>query len=729
MYLPGFPEGAEQISSSLSILIKEGKVIYMVGSDNYFSHDQGELAGQQFALTSLISNRYVRATDIERSFLKIPHRTIMRWLAQCRNLGPGSFYNKHARPKPRVMTEEMVAECTSLLAVGLNAGAVAKRVGIGESTLRKAIARRQIVKPGSISETEAATATTKGERSRTDALAAEGIGTACTRADERMSAAFGLAQSAATRFEAAADVSMGGLLAGLPALCANGLLSGIGKYLKLPTGFYSCLHILFVLGFMALARIRRPEGLRSVAPGEFGRVVGLDRVPEVRTLRQKITLMAQTGDPESWMQELSKSWMESDPEEAGYLYIDGHVRVYHGSKAVLPRRFVSRERLCLRGTTDYWLNDAIGRPFFVVSKAVTSGLSDALLSDIIPKLLVSVPNQPTKEQLADNPVLHRFVMVFDREGSTRSLAEKLWKDRVAMISYRKNVKDSWPESEFIATDVVMPDGTKISMKLAMRETMLGRKMPVKEVRRLTSTGHQTAVISTARCLDNVVIASRMFSRWSQENFFAYMMQHYDIDGLIQYGTEKIPGTQLVVNPLWRQLDKQVCAARQQLLKKRAQLKAVTSMESDADLQQNAECLLDIQDAEQELAELRAKRKATDKKATIESLPENEQPTKLLPLNKMLSDTVKMIAYRSEMAIVTILRKYLNKQDDAHALARELFVSSADLVPDAKNKTLTVKIHRMASPVHDKAIASLLEELNEINFCHPENGDRLIYQLV
>ena len=82
-----------------------------------------------------------------------------------------------------------------------------------------------------------------------------------------------------------------------------------------------------------------------------------------------------------------------------------------------------------------------------------------------------------------------------------------------------------------------------------------------------------------------------------------------------------------------------------------------------------------------------------------------------------------------MAIVTILRKYLNKQDDAHALARELFVSSADLVPDASQKTLTVKIHRMASPVHDKAIASLLEELNEINFCHPEKGDRLIYKLV
>ncbi|MDD5482603.1 MAG: hypothetical protein PHP98_02980 [Kiritimatiellae bacterium] len=66
------------------------------------------------------------------------------------------------------------------------------------------------------------------------------------------------------------------------------------------------------------------------------------------------------------MKELSKTWMESDPKEAGYLYMDGHVRVYHGKDAVFPRRYVSRERLCLRGTTDYWVNDAIGRPFLTV---------------------------------------------------------------------------------------------------------------------------------------------------------------------------------------------------------------------------------------------------------------------------------------------------------------------------------------------------------------------------
>ena len=36
---------------------------------------------------------------------------------------------------------------------------------------------------------------------------------------------------------------------------------------------------------------------------------------------------------------------------------------------------------------------------------------------------------------------------------------------------------------------------------------------------------------------------------------------------------------------------------------------------------------------------------------------------------------------------------------------------------------------MASPVHDHAIALLLEDLTTTNFRHPDTGHRFIYQLV
>jgi transposase-like protein len=734
LLLQGFPDGAIRIGSTLSVLKQEGRVTYFVGPDNYFSHAETDAAGPRFAMATLLANGHVRASEVEGSGLGIAHRTLMHWTRQLDQKGPGSFYAPRPRRGGAVMTPEKAAECGRLLAAGETIAGVARLTGVGESTLRKAVRSGRVLRPaatGVSASPGGAEGTTKSERGRSDARAAEGMGTACTRADERMAAALGLLKSALTRFERCRDVDLGGLLAGLPALCGNGLLSGLGRHLSLPNGFYSALHILIILGFMALARIRRPEGLRHVPPGELGKVVGLDRVPEVRTLREKIALMADNGTPEKWLRELSRTWMEADPQEAGYLYVDGHVRVYHGSGTLLPRRYVSRERLCLRGTTDYWINDALGRPFFVVSKAVTDGLAATLLVEIVPELLASIPSQPSDAELAADPLLHRFVVIFDREGSTHSLFSKLWEKRIGAITYRKAVKDLWPESEFSEIEVPVPGGGVTRMKLASRSTVLSAgdaSIPVLEVRRLTQTGHQTAIITTARRLNSPLVAGRMFARWCQENFFGYMMQHYDLDGLVQYGGEEIPGTVQVVNPAWRTLEKAVKDHSRRIRKLHAQLGAATLQNDGGDIQSRAEWLQDIQRLEADTADLRLQRRNTPKKVTLASLPENERPRQLAPLGKMLTDTIKMIAYRAETALVGLLRPHLAKEEEARALVRELFVSSADLEPNEQKNTLTVHIHRMACPAHDKAIGALLAELNQLAFHHPETNARLIYEL-
>lgn len=408
---------------------------------------------------------------------------------------------------------------------------------------------------------------------------------------------------------------------------------------------------------------------------------------------------------------------------------------YHGSDAVLPRRYVSRQKPCLRGTTDYWINDAPGRPFFVVSKAVTDGLAAALLEEIVPELLATVPGQPDEAQLAADPHLHRFVVIFDREGSHHSLLSQLWEKRIGAITYRKNVTDTWPESEFIATQVPSPGGEITAMRLATRHTRITARnappIPLIEVRRLTPSGHQTAIITTARNLQSPTIAGRMFSRWCQENYFGYMMEHYDIDGLIQYGSEEMDGTIRIVNPAWRDLDKQVIRLTTQLRRHQAKLGSFAPPDPDnpKTVEQRATLHETIQTLKAESDGLKTRRRATPRKVTIAELPEDQRVRQLLPLAKTLTDTVKMIAYRAETALVGLLRPHLANEAEARALIRELFVSSADLTPDDAAGTLTISIHRMASPVHDRAIARLLADLAEANFHHPETGHRFIYQLV
>src|SRR5437867_8186105 len=193
------------------------------------------------------------------------------------------------------------------------------------------------------------------------------MGYATTRTLERVLASVGkLGAPAATEFEPVCDVAGAGVLAAVPALLAQGLLRRPPSY-QLPQGFYGIDSIFLVLALMALARIRSVEQLRYVAPGEWGKLLGLDRIPEVRTLRQKLEILChEAGRAMRWNTELAKEWIAGQRESEMVFYVDGHVRVYHGDLTPLPPHYVARERLCLRATTDYWINAMDGQPFVFV---------------------------------------------------------------------------------------------------------------------------------------------------------------------------------------------------------------------------------------------------------------------------------------------------------------------------------------------------------------------------
>jgi len=159
--------------------------------------------------------------------------------------------------------------------------------------------------------------------------------------------------------------------------------------------------------------------------------------------------LSQSSQAKDWSAKLCKQWMGAAPDLAGTLYIDGHVRVYNGSQTKLPRHHVARQRLCLRATTDYWVNAMDGQPFFVVNTAVDPGLIQVLGNEIVPRLENDIPNQPDADQLAEDPLLHRFTVVFDREGYSPKLFSRMKKKRIACLSYHKFPGDDWSEDEFI----------------------------------------------------------------------------------------------------------------------------------------------------------------------------------------------------------------------------------------------------------------------------------------
>jgi transposase len=746
--LPLIPSGATQLSDLISVFCQDGQWTYFCGVQPVFEHPEDDRQSFRMFTAQLCCQGACTQAQIIRAF-GVSKNSVLRSVAKYLEEGIDGFYRPCRGRGASVMTPEVIVQAEKLLAVGHSRKEVAKELGVKYDALRKAINQGRVREPSPASADEISlppqashapvAASDKSSRSDADASAGDEMGIACTRPCERVMAALGqLPGGASTKFQACRDVSFGGVLCALPALAANGLFRHLGTLPEL-SGYYMRLHVILLLAYMALCRIKIVERLQYESPGELGKLMGLDRIPEVRCLRNKVSQLSQDEAPYIWAGTLSQEWMEQNSKLAGTLYVDGHVRLYHGRLTKLPKRYIARQRLCLRGTTDYWVNDALGQPFFSIERPIDHGMLEALQNDIVPRLLQDVPSQPTDEQLQADPYLSRFVIIFDREGYSPAFFRQMWQDhRIACITYHKYPKDAWPESWFTETEVTMPNGEVVSLKLAEMGSWIGSRTEglwVREVRKLTASGHQTSLISTAYGLLGLENAASLFSRWSQENFFRYMMEHFAIDALSEYGTETISGTtRPVVNPARRELDRQARSVKSKLTRRQARFAALTlhpqAEESEikkwerekSDLQE------EIEQSEHELADLKERMQSTPKHLEWDELPEEEKFERLAPSRKRLTDTVKLVAYRAETALAMIVREKMSHADEARSLLRDLFRSDADIYPDEAAGVLEVRLHTLANPRSNRAVQHLLDHLNAAEFVYPGTTLRLTYTL-
>lgn len=545
-------------------------------------------------------------------------------------------------------------------------------------------------------------------------------------------------------FASAADVPGAGVLCAIPALVANGLFHGADSRFALPPGYYPLSALMLLFAFLALARVKSLERVRYLPPGEWGRMLGLDRIPEVKTLREKLEALAQPAAVSGWAEDLSSFWMRLDETLAGVLYIDGHVRTYTGSQTELPRRFSSSDRLCLRSLMDYWVNDTHGTPFFVVTAMGNEGMLHHLRTTIIPRLLREVPNQPSDAALAADPDLHRFVLVFDREGWSPAFFAELWRtQRIAVQTYRRGVYDPWPVENFTEHDVPVAYGNTARMPLAEHDldhpacaaTTDLPAVRLREIRRLCDDrAHQTSITTTIRQGDMTRIAGHMFARWAQENFFKYAERELAIDRLAGYATAEAPGNETIKNPTYVALDASLRRLRATLATTRTQRGRLIldANDTDAVARHLSQCQpLDqrLADLEKQRIELLKQRRATPKRIALANLPSEKRPRFIAPARTQLLNTIRITAYRAETALAIELRQHLARKDDARALLQDLFTHDADLDVDEKAKTLTIRVHHFTNPQASRAIAALLTTLNHTETIYPGTNLVLRYQMV
>ena len=725
--LPVLPADAEVLSARLAVALDEERITFFNASGPIFTCRRGDERALRFAAVVLTDATLGLATPSQMATVIGRHRSrVHDYSKKYRDGGTGALEPKRRDPRgASKLKGTVLARAQKALNQGQSNCAVARLVQVSEQTIRKGLREGRLVRsrPVAAEATQGSetTASTPRERSDEDASCAGGVAT--TREAERALAPTGLLVEATPQFERAESVAKAGVLVALPALLGQGLVEvGQTLYGRLKNGYYGLTSMLLSFGLMALLRITSTEGLTTHAPGEFGRVLGSDRAPEMKTARRKLAELAGRGRALEFSRAFAQRWATEAPDALGYLYIDGHVRPYHGRTLTLPKTHVPRRRLCMPATTDYWVNDANAEPLLFITAPANAGLLAMMEQEVLPEIRMLAGDE------------RRVTLIFDREGWSPKTFRTWAKAGFDVITYRKGRYRDWQRRCFTEVRVELA-GRRVTYLLAERVVRVCKGFRMREVRRLCDTGHQTAVVTTRRDLSIETVARRMFSRWQQENFFRYMRHEFALDHLPSTAVEPADPERSVPNPAVKEKQRELGQVTAQLAKdeqaygqqahntaaqQRRTVRGVTI--THAELGRTIKNLCSARE------QLDAELTALPARVPVRETMNGEPIVRLERERKIITDTVKMVAYRAETQLANLVGPLLpSRHDEARTFMRQVFELPADLRPNYEQGELVVRLHSMTTPRDNRALASLCGVLNELDVYYPDTELRLVLE--
>ena len=524
----------------------------------------------------------------------------------------------------------------------------------------------------------------------------------------------------------------------------------------LAPAFYGLRTTVLTLLMMVLLRVKRPEHLRHYNPANQGRVLGLDRIMEVKTMRRKLHRLANLNRGTELMQELGRARLEGQTApaegELEILYLDGHVQCYHGGFKIGQTWSATRNRT-VKGRTDTWLHLPGQCPLFYLE----SPFNESLVK-VIKKHQVEI------EELFGGK---KPVLIFDREGWDVSFLNELDQKGWEFITYRKGNYEALPVNAFekkptkigkrsyahVPVDIaeqsfnLYEKSTSKTGKPARRK--IGEKR-FREVRVLSDdAGRQTAVVTnlSSEKADAVAVCAALFARWAnQENVFKYHKQEYALDAMLEYNRgekssaerraeEQVPASLDHPNPKYVEMTRRIEELAQKqtkllsryglVIEKQAGGKEAEGIEAD----QLAKVIEEIRASKhgRELAQITAQLEELRVQRAKCELREEVTPAGYARLRsgiKQIVDAVKMSAYDLENELFEMLgAHYPNRDKEGRKLIVSALRSSGELRLE-KGK-IVIKLEKQASPNRTCAIDAICRALNQRQATFP--GTDLLIQ--
>src|SRR5487761_149424 len=425
--LPLLPGDAAEIAPGVGVVTGPdgGGVVWVHGLAT-FAWDGGDEAGRRLAAVQLVKLGAAPQARVAGAFGVIPV-TVWRW---DRALAAGGVAGLvPARKGPRrasKLTPGVAGRIRELDGQGLTQAQIAAGTGVSESSVRNALRPAPAGEPAAVEQPDAgAGEEPAGEDGPAGGELLPVLPDPAGRDGERALARFGLiGEGAAPVFVPGARYPLAGLLLALPALADTGLLACARTvYGRLRNGFYGLDTMLILLVFTALLREPRAEGAARIDIRALGRVLGLDRAPEVKPIRRKLGELAAAGKAADLQMAFARRHAAARPGQLGFMYIDGHTRAYFGKRDV-QKMHVARLKFPGPAGEEPGAPAGAGDPLLVVMAEPSSSLA-AQIKELLPGL----------RQIAGQDA--RPTLCFDRGGWSPDLFADIICAGFHLVTYRK----------------------------------------------------------------------------------------------------------------------------------------------------------------------------------------------------------------------------------------------------------------------------------------------------
>ena len=704
--LPLQPQGAVPVGDAACVTVDEaGGAVWLWGT-LWWQWQAGDEAGRRLAAVQLAKAKIAARTEIASAFATTTV-TLWRWEQTYDEGGVAGLVPAKSGPKGAwKVTDDIVGQIVALRRAGRSPQQIADEVGVSRFSVRRVLADVEPAQPTDV-----------------DADADENglpvVPAPAARTDERQAARFGQLDEARPVFTQGRQLPLAGLLLALPTLEATGLLEvAETTYGKLRHGFYGLRSVLLALVLLALLREPRAEGATRVVPADLGRILALDRAPEVSTIRRKLGELADRGQAGQLMAGLARRHVDTHPDAVGFVYIDGHVRAYHGTRRI-PKTHVARMRISMPATLETWVADTNGDPIFAVI-APPSASTAAEVRRLLPDL----------KQLVDG---RRTTVVFDRGGWSPDLFADLTAEGFDLLTYRKGKIRPEPVAAFTDHTYTDERGTTHRWQLADRKvrirlTAAGAKrhsrktITLRQIVRLNN-GHQTHILTSRTDLNTAVIAGRMFNRWRQENYFRYAREHFALDALDTYTTVDDDPDRTVPNPAKRDATRRVRHLEQVVADAEATLGRHRNTPQLSGSLDELEATLD-----EVRGQLDAARQASANTPARLPLAQVAPDARLLDSEtKLVTHACRIAAYNAESALARLVAPhYARANDEARSLIREALTAAGDLhIADGQ---IHVALNPLSAPRRTRALAAICELLNDTQTIYPGTDLVLSYRV-